>query len=235
MGAGLRAAAVTAVAFTQIADPAGAALSATGGEPADPRRSLIAEVPRGATVTLHATPGGRTIARLSDRTVFGSRAHLAVVGNRGEWLAVSTETPGDRRRAWIRRAAVRLRDTSFLLMVSLSERTLELRRGTTVVFRTTVAVGSRAHPTPTGRFGVTDKLAGPRFGSVYGCCILALSAIQDKLPPGWPGGNRIALHGTNSPAALGQPVSTGCVRVAERPLRALMRRVPLGTPVLIED
>jgi lipoprotein-anchoring transpeptidase ErfK/SrfK len=234
MGVRLRAATATAVALTGIADPASAALSSAGGEPADPRRSLIAEVPRGATVALHESPGGRQFERLSHGTVFGSRARLAVVGSRGEWLAVSTETAGDRRRAWIRRSAVRLRDTSYLLMVTLSRRTLELRRGTDVMFRTRVAVGSEAHPTPTGRFGVTDKLPGRRFGSVYGCCIVAISTVQHELPPGWPGGNRIALHGTNSPASLGKPVSTGCVRVGERPLRALMRSVPLGTPVIIQ-
>ena len=102
-----------------------------------------------------------------------------------------------------------------------------------MVFRTRVAVGAAAHPTPTGRFGVTDKLPGRRFGSVYGCCILAISAIQEKLPANWPGGNRIALHGTNLPSSIGNPVSTGCVRVGERPLRRMMRRVPLGTPVII--
>jgi lipoprotein-anchoring transpeptidase ErfK/SrfK len=103
------------------------------------------------------------------------------------------------------------------------------------VFRTQVAVGSTAHPTPAGRFGVTDKLQGRRFGSVYGCCILAISEVQQKLPANWPGGNRIALHGTNSPASLGQPVSTGCVRVGVQPLRRMWRNVPLGTPVIIRS
>jgi lipoprotein-anchoring transpeptidase ErfK/SrfK len=234
MGVRLRAVTVTALATAGIADPAGAALSAAGGEPADPTRSLIAEVPSGTELALHDAPGGRVIERITDETVFGSSTRLSVVSVRGEWLAVSTETAGDRRRAWIRRSAVHLRDTGYRLVVSLSERTLELRSGTKVVFRTGVAVGSEAHPTPTGRFGVTDKLAGRRFGSVYGCCILAISAVQAKLPPNWPGGNRIALHGTNSPASLGQPVSTGCVRIGERPLRALMRNVPLGTPVIIQ-
>jgi lipoprotein-anchoring transpeptidase ErfK/SrfK len=233
MGLRVRVVAAAAVATAGIADPASAALSASGGEPADPRRSLIAEVPQGAKLDLHAAPGGRVIKRISDETVFGSRTRLAVVAGRGEWLQVSTETADDRRRAWIRASDVRLRDTTYRLVVSLDARRLELFDGSRRVFRTRVAVGSTAHPTPTGRFGVTDKLAGRRFGNVYGCCILAISAVQEQLPANWPGGNRIALHGTNVPSTIGNPVSTGCVRVGERPLRRLMRRVPLGTPVII--
>jgi lipoprotein-anchoring transpeptidase ErfK/SrfK len=235
MGIRLRTVTLTALATVGIADPAGAALTAAGGEPADPTRSLIAEVPRGAKLPLHATPGGRVIKRITDETAFGSRTRLAVVANRGSWLQVSTETAGDRGRAWIRKADVRLRDTGYRIIVSRGARRLELRFGSRVVFRTRVAVGSTAHPTPTGRFGVTDKLQGRRFGSVYGCCILAISAVQKKLPANWPGGNRIALHGTNSPASLGQPVSTGCVRIGVRPLRRMMRNVPLGTPVIISS
>ncbi len=235
MGLRVRVATAAAVAAAGIADPAGAALSSSGGEPADPTRSLIAEVKRGTTVALYDNRGGRQIERVGDETVFGSRTRLAVVGGRGEWLQVSTETAGNRRRAWIRASEVRLRDTGYRLVITLSARRLELVDGSRVVFRTRVAIGSTAHPTPTGRFGITDKLAGRRFGSVYGCCILAISAVQEKLPANWPGGNRIALHGTNLPATIGSPVSTGCVRVGERPLRALMRSVPLGTPVIIRD
>ena len=233
MGFRLRVATAAAVATAGIADPASAALSASGGEPADPTRSLIAEIKQGTTVALYDAAGGRQIKRVGDETVFGSRTRLAVVAGRGEWLQVSTETAGDRRRAWIRASEVRLRDTRYRLVVSLAARRLELLAGTRVVFRTRVAVGATAHATPTGRFGVTDKLAGSRFGNVYGCCILAISAVQEQLPANWPGGNRIALHGTNMPATIGNPVSTGCVRVGERPLRQLMRRVPLGTPVII--
>jgi lipoprotein-anchoring transpeptidase ErfK/SrfK len=233
MGLRVRVVAAAAVATAGIADPASAALSANGGEPADPWRSLIAEVPQGSKLELHAAPRGPVIKRISDETVFGSRTRLAVVAGRGEWLQVSTETAGDRRRAWIRASEVRLRDTTYRLVVSLSSRRLELFDGSRLVFRTRVAVGAAAHPTPTGRFGVTDKLAGSRFGNVYGCCILAISAVQEQLPANWPGGNRIALHGTNVPSTIGNPVSTGCVRVGERPLRQLMRRVPLGTPVII--
>ena len=96
-------------------------------------------------------------------------------------------------------------------------------------------MGTAASPTPTGRFGITDRLSGRRFNGVYGCCVLAISTIQTNVPREWQGGNRIALHGTNSPWSFGRAVSTGCVRVREEPLRELMRRLPLGAPVTIRS
>ena len=65
--------------------------------------------------------------------------------------------------------------------------------------------------------------------------MLAISTIQTHVPREWQGGNRIALHGTNSPWSFGRAVSTGCVRVREEPLRELMRRLPLGAPVTIRS
>ena len=82
---------------------------------------------------------------------------------------------------------------------------------------------------------MTDKLSGSRFGPYYGCCILALSGHQTHLPAGWPGGDRLAIHGTDSPATIGTAASAGCLRAADADLQALMRRVPLGTPVFIRD
>jgi lipoprotein-anchoring transpeptidase ErfK/SrfK len=115
----------------------------------------------------------------------------------------------------------------------VSERRVVLLRDGRVVRRLTVAVGRPESPTPTGRFAVTDKLAGARFGPYYGCCILAISATQPNTPPGWTGGDRMAIHGTDVPATIGAPVSAGCLRAADSDLAFLMERVPLGTPVVI--
>ena len=70
-----------------------------------------------------------------------------------------------------------------------------------------VAIGRPGSETPTGRFAVTDKLRGGNYGPYYGCCILALNAHQPELPAGWTGGNRLAIHGTNSPGTIGAPAS----------------------------
>ena len=98
-----------------------------------------------------------------------------------------------------------------------------------------VAIGRPGSPTPTGRFAVTDKLPGSRFGAYYGCCILALNGFQENLPPGWQGGNRIAIHGTDSPDTIGAAASAGCLRAADAPLDTLMRRMPLGAPVFVRS
>src|SRR5215212_2049044 len=184
---------------------------------------------------LRVRPGGRIVARARARTEFGGRRVLSVAARRGGWLGVvATELPNG-RLAWVNRnnPALHLRRTAYSLHADLSGRWLELRRGGRRIRRLTVAVGRPGSETPTGRFAVTDKLQGSSYGSYYGCCILALNGKQPKLPGGWQGGNRLAIHGTNSPGTIGAAASAGCLRAADADLRILMRRVPLGTPVFI--
>jgi lipoprotein-anchoring transpeptidase ErfK/SrfK len=129
--------------------------------------------------------------------------------------------------------AVDRRTTDVRLAVRLGSRRLELRVRGRLVRRIAVAIGRPGSTTPTGRFSITDKIAGGNFGPYYGCCILALSGHQPHTPPGWTGGDRLAIHGTNAPSSIGTPSSAGCLRAADDDLRVLMRRVPLGTPIVI--
>ena len=183
-------------------------------------------------VALRSAPGGRVVARLSARTPFGSPQALGVVrSRRGHWLAVTSPELGNGRLGWLdaRAGGLRFARTRLEVEVDLSQRLALLRRGSRVLRRMTVGVGRPGSPTPTGRFAVTDKLAGSAYSAVYGCCILALSATQPNLPAGWTGGNRIAIHG----GPTGGAVTAGCVHAAEADLSYLMRLVPLGTPVTI--
>jgi hypothetical protein len=205
---------------------------ATGTPPvhAQPSGHLIAYVR--SHVALRARPGGRVVERLSSRTSFGSPQALSVVrSRRGRWLAVSTPQLGNGRLAWVdaRAGGLRFTRTRLELDVDLSQRLVVLRRDSRVLRRFVVGIGRPDSPTPTGRFSVTDKLNGPDYSAVYGCCILALSAIQPDLPAGWSGGNRIAIHGGPTDGA----VSAGCIHAGDTDLRYLMRLVPLGTPVTI--
>jgi hypothetical protein len=189
------------------------------------------------SVPLRESPNGRVVTRVGTRTEFGSTRVMNIAARHGRWLGVvSTEMPNG-KLAWVhdKNAGIRFRRGAYSLHADLSGRRLELRRGGRLIRRVSVAIGRPGSETPTGRFAVTDKLRGGNYGPYYGCCILALNAHQPKLPAGWQGGNRIAIHGTNSPGTIGSAASAGCLRAADSDLEVLMRRVPLGTPVFIKN
>jgi hypothetical protein len=211
------------------------AAAVTHPQPAQPQH-VIAHVRPGSVVALRARPFGPVLARVGALTRFGSQRTLGVVATQhGRWLAVTEPGVAGNKVVWVdaRARGLRYSRTPLELDVDLSDRTLTVRRGDTVLRSVSVGVGAFDSPTPTGRFAVTDKLAGTDFSPSYGCCILALSAVQPNLPRGWAGGNRIAIHGTLSTSDFGEAVSAGCVHAPDADLRYLMRAVPLGTPVVI--
>ena len=195
----------------------------------------VLSIRSGRTLSLRDRPGGRVIALLSDRTAFGSPTTLSVAVRRGRWAGVPSPALRNGRLGWVDTGDGALRHTkvNVRLIVRLSHRRLELRIRRRLVRSIPVAIGRPGSSTPTGRFSVTDEIAGGRFGPYYGCCILALSGHQPHRPPGWTGGDRLAIHGTNAPSSVGTPSSAGCLRAADADLRVLIRRVPLGTPVII--
>jgi len=191
-----------------------------------------------APVLVHDAPGGRPIARLRRRTPFGKpRVHaIHEVRTNGRWLGIHSPVLPNRRTGWIENdgAKLALTRSAISLHVDLGKKRIDLRRGSRTVRRIEIAIGRAGTSTPPGRFQVTDKLRGGRFpAGSYGCCILALSARQPNLPQGWPGGDRIAIHGTPFDQTIGSAASNGCLRATDRELRILMRDVPAGSPVMI--
>lgn len=210
-----------------------AAVLAVAPQPAAPPPLEIVR-PAGAAVAVHATPDGPSVADAGVQTEFGSPLRYAVVERRGGWVGVLSPDVENGRIAWVEAQAVRrarlLRER---VDVDLSRRLLRLLRDGRAVLGATVAIGDAHSPTPTGRYAITDKFPGPELGSVYGCCVLVLSGHQPRLPAGWaPGDYRLAIHGGDA-NTIGDAVSAGCLHLREAPLRLLMRRLPLGTPVTI--
>ena len=183
--------------------------------------------------TLRAGPAGRVLARIGRQTEFGSPRVLAVTGRRDGWLRVTASERANGEHGWIRASAAREGSTDVWIRVDRSRRELTLRRGSRVLRRLPVAVGRPGTETPLGRFAVTDRLRTRSVDSPYGCCALALSGHQTKLLPGWPGGDRLAIHATPNPETVGRPASLGCMRAHDVDIRVLMRRVPLGAPVVV--
>ena len=194
----------------------------------------LVSVVRGSRVALRTKPGGKVVRTLGWRTRFGSRTVLAVFARRGAWAGVPTPLLPDGKLGWVRLDPVRLRPgwTRYSIDVDLSSKAARLRLSGRAVRSFSVTVGAPASPTPTGRFAITDTFRGG-LDPAYGCCALATSALQTDLPSGWLGGDRIAIHGTTGP--LGAALSHGCIRASNAAVSALVRRVGLGTPVVIHQ
>lgn len=203
-------------------------------EPLAPAAAQIVRVADGHTVGVRSAPGGAVVDRLSSRDQFGQPAVLGVIARRGPWAAVSDPDLGNGRLGWVRLAgrSVIRGSTSWSVQVRRGARTALISHLGRVVRRIRVGAGAPDSPTPLGWFAITDKLPGARYSPVYGCCILALSAVQSQLPAGWRGGNRVAIHGT-APGVAPSTASAGCIHASAADLRFMMAELPVGTPVTV--
>jgi lipoprotein-anchoring transpeptidase ErfK/SrfK len=202
------------------------ATARAGGQP-------IAVLTR-ATV-LRAAPGGRPLAKLSGRTEWHSPRVLAATGERRGWLRVMSSELANGATGWIPASAAGLTSSPWRVRASLSRREVEVLDRGRVVRRFPVAIGRPTTPTPTGSFAVTDKLWIGGGTGAYGCCAIALTGHQPHIEPGWRGGDRLAIHGTDSPATIGAAASFGCLRASDADARWLVRRLYLGTIVEIRN
>ncbi len=185
-------------------------------------------------VLLRERPDGRVVRALHPRTGYGSDRVLAVVARRPGWLGVLSHYMPNSRAGWIPADAAQLRYEPYTIEVDLSALRLLVRRDGQVVRRVRVAVGRPGHETPQGRYAITDTLRVSGDGNgPYGCCAFALTGRQPNVPQGWTGGDRIAIHGTNSEDSLGTPASSGCLRASDGDMRWMMRRIPVGVQVRI--
>ena len=215
---------------------------ADAGEPAgqDETRAKLwpgkghrtAAVRRGARVEIRRTPGGELAQRVGSRTEFKSPQVFSVIERRGNWISIATPVTQDNSPGWVRLdpAKLELGRVSSAIVADLGKQRVELHERGEPVKSFPVTIGAAGSSTPPGRFAVTDTFT-EGLSPTYGCCAIALSAHQPNLPPGWLGGDRVAIHGTTGP--VGGAKSAGCLRTEDAVVRALMSVVELGTPVEI--
>ena len=194
----------------------------------------LVQVRRGRSVDLYDRPDGRVLETLGDETEFGSPTAFAVERSRDGWAAVPTAFFENGKLAWLRLDPRKLEafKVFYEVRIDLSEFRAELVRRGKIVRSFPISIGMPEAPTPTGRFAVTDTFRGG-LNAAYGCCAVALTARQTRLPSGWLGGDRIAIHGTSG--VLGAAISHGCVRAADDDVSDLVDRLPPGTPVTIRQ
>ena len=223
-------------------EPISIASGPTGVKVAEPRPPLL---PKGVDVM--AVPAERMIPMwqhpksakasftLDTRNPSGSFSPMLIEAAKRRagvaWYRVLLPLRPNGSAAWVREADVSLRRIDRRIEVDLSDRTLRYFVHDDLKKHFRVGVGTDATPTGTGTFYVWVKIRYASPYQPYGIAALGLSGFSPVLSE-WPGGGRMAIHGTSSPTDLGNAVSHGCVRVFNDDLRSLLD-VPLGTPVEI--
>jgi L,D-transpeptidase catalytic domain len=210
-------------------DPVAAALkeSVHGGVVVHPKRGLF---------RVFDTPSqrgnGATYRAVND---WGQPLWLPVIAERdigGDlWLHVLLPERPNGSMGWLRAAHV---DTSIVrdrIVVRLRTHTLTRYHEGRRIARYRVAVGSPSTPTTPGRFFVWALVGYADRQGPYGNFAVGLSGFS-KVITDWPGGGRMAIHGTSDPSVAGEDVSNGCIRVFN-PLMAKLIDVPMGATVVI--
>lgn len=116
------------------------------------------------------------------------------------------------------------------LAVSTKKKILVVRIGATEVRRYSVAVGSKAHATPNGRFGVRHIVWNPAWRPPDAVWAKGKKAT----PPGHPDNPMKVvkiffqepdyyIHGTDDDDSLGSAASHGCIRMSESDVFQLAR------------
>ncbi len=195
-----------------------------------------------AVVRSHATvvrrPGGPVLAtfgRLNANgvpTVFSLRGERVDRSCRPVAYRVQIPLRPNGVTGWVAPRAVTVESVRTRIEVDLSKRRLTLFRAGRELLHATVAIGSPATPTPTGRYYVNQRLIPSDPAGPFGPGAVGISAFSDVLT-GWTQGGPIAIHGTNAPWSIGHAVSNGCIRLRSPVLRRVFRTAFSGTPVTI--
>lgn len=189
-----------------------------------------------ATVARSQPGRGQRVAQLSMHTPEGTQG-LVLALERVEvdgrlWVRVRLPVLPNNTTGWVPRERLGTYHTVRThLIVDTAKRTARLVRSGRTVFRARVGVGQRRWPTPRGEFFVRNRLRGFR-DPIYGPLAFGTSARSAVLTD-WPAGGFVGIHGTDQPGLLPGRVSHGCIRMRNRDILRLDRKMPVGTPLTI--
>jgi lipoprotein-anchoring transpeptidase ErfK/SrfK len=147
------------------------------------------------------------------------------------WYRILLGVEPNGSTGWIKGSDVTFDRIRHFVVVDLSRRELRHYRDGKLRHRFTVGIGSRRTPTTTGRFFVWAHLNPRDASGPYGSYLLGLSGFSEVLTY-WPGGGRMAIHGTSHASDRGQRVSYGCPRVYN-PQMERLRAIQMGSTVVI--
>lgn len=190
------------------------------------------------SVTVHASADDASpvVTTLANPTVVGGPMVFQLVETTiesGPWLEVHLPIRPNGSTGWVRTEDVELSSNPFRIEIDRLAHRMQVFRGSDQLIDTTVAIGTGATPTPIGQFYIIELLKPDTDDGPYGPFAFGLSGFSETLPNFAGGQGVIGVHGTDDPAALGQDVSHGCVRVSNEIISVMAGLIPLGTPVAI--
>jgi lipoprotein-anchoring transpeptidase ErfK/SrfK len=180
------------------------------------------------------SPTAKTVTVLHQfRPDFRQQEVLAIGAEVGSdhrlWYHLSLPMRPNGTTGWVSAQQLELHHVANRILIDIDKRRLQVLRGNTVLYQTTVAVGARGMETPVGHYYVQVRFhPDDPFLGVFAFETSAYSRLSE-----WPGGGVVGIHGTSMPQLLGQAVSHGCVRMSNTAALVLKRLVPLGTPITI--
>jgi hypothetical protein len=124
----------------------------------------------------------------------------------------------------------------YSITISKASNKLALYKDGTLVRIFPVATGKHPSFTPEGKFTIASKLVNPYYGKGN----IPGGSPNNPLGPRWlglsiGGGGTYGIHGNNNPASVGTYASAGCIRMYDKDVIWLYDRVPIGTPVTINN
>jgi lipoprotein-anchoring transpeptidase ErfK/SrfK len=172
------------------------------------------------------------------RPITEGRTVLPVIGHRTgangvKWLRVRLPGRPNNSTGWIRKARTTRSQTSWHVVVDLSQRRVTVFRRGRVVRVFSAVVGTASTPTPKGRYFVEETvlLTARHVGGPYGLALSARSYVLQEFAGG-PG--QIAVHGVwNVGGTMGTAASHGCVRLDTASITWIGERIGPGVPVTI--
>lgn len=198
--------------------------------------------PTGATPEVRTAPDPTAeMLDIGPTTEVGAPTTFAVVGDpgvtstaTGGWYKVVLPIRPNQGTGWVPASSVELTQTPFRVFIDLPGRTIRVENNGATVFDTTIAIGTDENPTPVGATYVTELIQNTNPEGAYGPYAFGLALHSETLTEFAGGPGQVGVHGTNEPDLIGQPVSHGCIRLANDDIVALQELgLPLGVPVFI--
>jgi len=189
---------------------------------------------------IRSGPGSRyrTVGRLhyltedrAQETYLILRSKLGPKG--GAWLNIRVPRRPNGSTGWVPARALRKRTVTTAFEIDKSALKARLFKDGHEIWTSSIGIGARSTPTPSGRYWVRERLSNLGGNPAYGPFAFGTSAYS-RLSD-WPGGGVIGIHGTNAPGLIPGRPSHGCVRVPNGKIMQLKALMPVGTPIWIHD